>query len=161
MRVERGYDVAPRELLAVLTDKAFLAARSARFGGIGAPKVERVGDALIVTVPRQLPVDAVPGPFRAMVGSGKLVQTDDWSEIDDDKVAGTWTTDVGDIPLDLHGTHEITGTEGGCRYVVTAKVKVRVRFIGGQAEGLVRQRLADLVSRELDFAATWLADKAG
>ena len=157
MRVEHSYVVAPRALLDVLTDERFLAARSARFGGGGTPVVKRSGDdAIVVTVPRKLPVDAVPGPFRSMVGNGNLVQTDTWSEIADDQVAGTWTTDVGDTPLQLNGTHEITATNAGCRYVITAKVKVKVRFIGGQAEGLVRQRLADLVGREMEFAGKWL-----
>lgn len=158
MRVEHSYDVAPKALLDVLTDETFLKARSKRFGGRGAPTVKRHGDAAVVTVPRKLPIDAVPGPFRSMVGSGDLVQTDTWSEITEDRVAGTWTTDVGDTPLELNGTHEITATGDGCSYVVTAKVKVRVRFIGGQAEGLVRQRLTDLVGREMNFAEEWLAD---
>lgn len=157
MRVEHSYDVAPKALLDVLTDEAFLTARSARFGGSGSPTVKRSGDAVVVMVPRKLPVDAVPGPFRSMVGSGDLVQTDTWSEVADDRVTGTWTTDVGDTPLELNGTHEITATNDGCRYVVTAKVKVKVRFIGGQAESLVRQRLSELVGRELKFAEQWLA----
>ncbi|MGB9376316.1 MAG: DUF2505 domain-containing protein [Mycobacteriales bacterium] len=157
MRVEHTYDATPKELLEVLTDQAFLAARSRRFGGDGTPKVRRSGGTILVTVPRKLPLDAVPGPFRGMVGSGQIVQTDTWSEVDEERVSGTWTTDTGDTPLDLDGTHEILATDEGCSYVVTATVKVRVRFIGGQAEGLVRQQLAELVGREQDFAASWLA----
>ena len=160
MRVEHSYDVTPQALLDLLTDEAFLRARSKRFGGSGTPTVTREGDTIVVTVPRKLPLDAVPAPFRGMAGSGDLVQTDTWSDVSDDRVAGTWTTDVGDTPLDLSGTHEITGTADGCSYVVTAKVKVRVRFIGGQAEGMVRQRLADLVSKEMSFAADWLSGEA-
>lgn len=157
MRVEHDYDVSPRALLDVLTDEAFLTARSARFGGSETPSVTGAGDHLVVRVPRQLPVEAVPGPFRGMIGDGKLTQIDTWSEVTDNRVAGAWSTEVGDAPIELNGAHEITATAGGCRYVVTAKVKVRVRFIGGQAEGLVRQRLRDLVAQEQEFAAAWLA----
>jgi len=157
MRVEHVYGVAPRELLDVLTDETFLAARSARFGGSGVPTARKAGPGVVVTVPRQLPVAAVPGPFRSMVGDGQLVQIDTWTEVSDGRATGTWTTDVGGAPLDLHGTHEIVATDDGCRYVVTAEVKVRIRFIGAQVEGLIRQQLADLVSREQGFSAAWLA----
>ncbi len=157
MRVERSYDVAPEALLDVLTDKAFLAARSERFGGSAKPTVDDTGDHVVVRVPRQLPVESVPAPFRGMVGDGKIVQVDNWSEVSSDEVFGTWTTEVGDAPLDLSGRHEITATDGGCRYVMTAAVKVRVRFIGGQAEGMIRQRLSELITAEQDFAADWLA----
>ena len=157
MRVEHAYVVAPQALFGVLTDEAFLSARGSRFGGSAEPTVHRTGATVVVTVPRQLPVDAVPGPFRGMVGNGALLQTDTWSAGTDGRIAGTWTADVGGAPLELHGSHEITATTDGCRYVVTAQVKVRVRFIGGQAEKMVRQRLADLVSAEQEFAAEWLA----
>ncbi len=160
MRVEHRYDVAPRRLFDVLTDEAFLAARSARFGGRGSPSVSRSAGLVVVTTARQLPVDAVPGPFRRFVGSGRVVQTDRWSQIGDDRVAGGWTTDAGDTPLDLHGTHEIAALDDGCSYVVTASEKVNVRFIGGQAEGLVRQHLAELIRHEQAFAADWLARRA-
>jgi len=87
----------------------------------------------------------------------QLVQTDHWTEIADDRVAGSWTTDVHGAPLELSGTHEITTTKDGCRYIVTAEVRVRVRFVGGQAESLIRQQLAGLVSGEQKFTAAWLA----
>jgi len=160
MRVEHDYDVAPGALLAVLTDAAYLAARSARYGGNGDPEVVRSAAEVVVTVARQLPVDAVPAPFRRFAGTGELVQTDTWSELSGDPVRGTWTIDPGDSPLRLAGTHEIAATGTGCRYTVTAEVKVRIRFIGGQVESLVRRQLEELVAKEQEFAETWLADHA-
>jgi len=156
MQVEHAYDVPPRALLDVLTNEEFLRERSKRFGGRGDPSVSRSSDSVVVTIPRQLPVDAVPGPFRRFIGDGALVQTDTWSQIADDRISGTWTADVGKAPLDLRGTHEIVATHGGCRYVVTADVKVKIPFGGGAAEKLVRERLAELVRNEQAFAATWL-----
>jgi hypothetical protein len=157
MQVEHAYDVAPRALLDVLTDDRFLQERGRRYGGRGEPSVQRSGDSIVVTVPRQLPVESVPGPLRRFVGSGALVQTDTWSDITDTRVSGTWTTDVGKAPLMLRGTHEIAATDTGCRYVVTAEVKVKIPFGGGAAERLVRDRLTELISSEQEFAATWLA----
>jgi hypothetical protein len=155
MRVEHDYDVSPGKLLAVLTDEAFLAERSARYGGNGAPTVDRSAGTVVITVPRRLPVDAVPAPFRRFAGDGELVQTDIWSQ-SGDGFSGTWTTDAGSTPLRLEGTHEISPTGGGCRYAVTAEVQVKVPFIGGQVENLVRQQLAELIGKEQQFAATWI-----
>lgn len=157
MRVEHEYDAAPRALLGVLTDEGFLTARSARFGGNGAPTVKRSAGTVVVTVPRLLPVDAVPGPFRRFAGTGELVQTDTWAQMTDDQVSGTWTIDAGDSPLHLSGTHDITATATGCRYAVTAEVEVRIRFIGGQAEGVIRQQLGQLIGAEQEFAESWLS----
>jgi hypothetical protein len=156
MQVEHSYDVPPRVLLDVLTDEGFLRERSKRFGGRDEPSVTRSDGTIVVTVPRHLPVEAVPGPFRRFVGEGTLVQTDTWSHIADDRISGTWTTDVGKAPLALRGTHEIVATGTGSRYVVTADVKVKIPFGGGAAEKLVRERLAELVRNEQAFAAAWL-----
>jgi len=156
MRVEHAYGVPPRALLAVLTDEQFLRERGSRYGGRGEAAVERSDGTVVVRVPRQLPIHGVPAPLRRFVGSGALVQTDTWSHIDDDRVVGTWTADVGRSPLVLHGTHEITATDDGCRYAVTADVKVKIPLGAGTAEKLVRQRLAELVRSEQQFAATWL-----
>ncbi len=62
--------------------------------------------------------------------------------------------------MTLRGTHEITATEGGCRYVVTADVKVKIPFGGGAVENLVRERLAELVHNEQAFVSTWLEGQA-
>ncbi len=157
MRVERDYQVPPAKLFAVLTDEVFLAARSARFGGSAPPTVRRNADTVVVTIPRQLPVESVPAAFRGFVGSGAVVQTETWFPAGDGSARGDWTSDAGNSPLELSGSQEVTATAGGCRYVVTAQVKVRIPFVGGRAEAMVRSQLEDLVGKEQDFAAEWLA----
>jgi len=161
MRAEHEYDVPPARLFAVLTDEGYLAERNARYGGgSGAPSVAASGGAVVVRVPRQLPVDAVPAAFRAFVGSGAVVQVETWTTVPagtGGAAAGTWTTEVGTSPLELGGTQEITATPAGCRHIVTAEVKVRVPFVGKQAENMVRGQLQELVGKEQDFAAEWLA----
>jgi hypothetical protein len=160
MRVEHAYGVPPRALLAVLTDDQFLRERGRRFGGRGDPEVTRSDGTVVVRMPRQLPVDAVPGPLRRFVGDGALLQTDTWSQIADESIAGTWVADVGRAPLVLRGTHEITATGAGCRYAVTAEVKVKIPLGGGAAERLVRQHLEELVRNEQQFAESWLESRA-
>jgi hypothetical protein len=156
-QVEYAYDVPPQALLDVLTDERFLQARSQRFGGSGDPQVDRSGDRIVVRIPRQLPVEAVPGALRRFVGDGRLVQTDTWSQTTGDHVEGRWTTDVGGAPLSLQGTHTVDAADRGSRYVVAAEVKVRIPLAGGAAENLIRQRLSELITSEQEFAASWLA----
>jgi hypothetical protein len=157
MRVEREYSgVAPRALWETMTDLDFLRARSARFGGRSEPAVDRTGAQVVVTTPRQIPMDDVPGPLRRYVGSGALVQTDTWTDVATDHVSGAWTADAGGMPATLTGAHEIVATSGGCRYVVTATVKVHVPLIGGRLAGEVSRHVEDLVRSEQEFLAGWL-----
>lgn len=157
MRVEREYSGAtPRALWEAMTDLAFLRARSVRFGGRSEPTVDRSGGQVVVVTPRQIPLDDVPGPLRRFVGTGALVQTDVWTDVAGDHVNGTWTTDPGGMPATLSGTHEVGATPGGCRYVVTAAVKVHVPLIGGRLAGEVSRHVEELVLNEQEFLAEWL-----
>jgi hypothetical protein len=161
MRIEREYSgVAPRALWEAMTDLDFLSARSTRFGGRSEPDVDRSGGQVVVTTPRQIPMDDVPGPLRRYVGTGALVQTDVWTDVAADQVSGTWTTDPGGMPASLTGTHAIVATPSGCRYVVTATVKVHVPLIGGRLAGEVRKHVEELVRNELEFLAEWLDSQA-
>ncbi len=156
MQVEHAYDVPPRALLDVLTDLDFLRARGRRFGGNGEPAVDRSDDRIVVTVPRRLPVENIPGPLRRFAGDGALVQIDTWTRLSGEHLTGSWDTEVGSAPLELRGAHAIAATAGGCVYTVTADVKVRIPIGGGAATKLVRERLAELTGKELAFTAEWL-----
>ncbi|MGH8869996.1 MAG: DUF2505 domain-containing protein [Actinomycetes bacterium] len=160
MQVEHAYEVEPRALFGVLTDPTFLAARGARFGGTTPPTVHEDGGNTVVRTPRALPLDVVPGPLRRFAGDGTLVQVDEWAAVTGADVHGVWTADVGSVPMDLEGTHEITPHEGGCRYVVTARVKVNVPVVGRAAQKTVDEHLGTLVRTELEFLAEWLRSGA-
>jgi hypothetical protein len=154
--VSREYSIPPSELLEVLTDKAFLDARNTRFGGKAPSTVDRAGEAIVVVTPRQLPLDQVPAAFKSFVGSGELVQTDTWVVGAGDP-SGTWTTDVGGAPVKVFGTHRITTTATGSEYAVEATIKSTIPFIGGAIESQVGGYLKQLITKEQDFAAEWIA----
>jgi hypothetical protein len=155
VQVECAYDVSPPTLLDVLTDPTFLAARGERYGGIGAPKIERTSTTIVVTTTRQLPLDRVPAPFRRFVGNGQAVQVDTWSITDGPGVVGTWTLDTGAAPIDLHGSYTIVDEPPGCRYAVEADVRVHIPVLARRLERQVAEHLADLVRAEQAFAADW------
>src|SRR3954468_1943762 len=95
---EHSYDAPPATLLALWQDPGFLAAASAKFGGIGTPTVEEAGDRTLVLSERQLPLDKVPSFLRRFVGTGTLQQVDDWPRAaapgepppDPSTIEGTW-----------------------------------------------------------------------
>lgn len=146
----------PAELIEVLLDPAFLAARSARYGGIGAPTVTAVAAGVEVRTARQLPIDHVPSAFRRFVGDGRVEQVDTWPPVDGDRVVGSWTLDTGKAPIELHGSHTVSGQDDGCAYVVTADVRVSVPVIAGRLSRQVEAYLAQLVAAEQAFLADWL-----
>jgi hypothetical protein len=169
MRVERRYADPPAALFAVLTDLGFLRARSERFGGRGEPTLAREPGAVVVTVPRQLPLAQVPGALRRYVGDGRLVQVERWARptaadgaadqsADWTRVEADWRVDPGKAPLTLRGRHEITVVDGGCVHQVIVDLRVRVPLAGGAIAKQVGGHLADLVAREQAFAADWLRD---
>jgi hypothetical protein len=165
MRVERRFADPPAALFAVLTDLRFLRARGERFGGRGEPVLASEPGALVVTVPRQLPLRQVPGPLRRYVGDGRLTQIERWTPPAADApvdagIGAAWRVDPGGAPLTLTGRHEITPVDGGCVHLVTADVRVRVPLAGAAIAKQVSGYLADLVAREQAFAADWLRDHA-
>ena len=159
MLVSHEYTVSPAELLRVLTDQAFLDARAAKFGGSAPSTVQRSDDSVVITTPRQLPMDEVPAAFKSFVGSGELVQTDTWVTGSGD-ASGSWTTDVGGAPVKVSGTHSIKATATGCEYAVDATVKSSIPFLGGAIESQVAGFLKTLVANEQQFAAEWIASRA-
>lgn len=160
MQVEHTYPIAPRELFGVLVDPAFLKARAARFGGAGEPTVEHDAGVVVVTTPRQLPLERVPGSARRLVGDGRVEQVDRWEQIDDDQVSGEWSTMVGRAPITMRGTHEIVPADGaGSAYTVTINVDVHVPVIGGRLSHEVEGHLENLVRTEQQFTAEWIAQR--
>lgn len=159
MLVSHEYAVSPAELLEVLTEQAFLDARAAKFGGSAPSTIERSEESVVITTPRQLPMDEVPAAFKSFVGSGELVQTDTWVTGAGDP-SGFWTTDVGGAPVKVSGTHSIKATGAGCEYAIDATVKSSIPFLGGAIESQVAGFLKTLIGKEQAFAADWIAARA-
>jgi hypothetical protein len=156
VQVEHRYAAGPGDLFAVLTDPAFLAARSERYGGVGRPTVSRSGSVVEVRAVRQLPLEKVPSPFRRFVGDGRVEQVDTWATSDAARVTGTWTLDTGRAPITLRGSHDIGADGDGCRYVVTAEVRVSVPVVAGRLSQQVERYLSQLIAAEQAFLADWL-----
>jgi Protein of unknown function (DUF2505) len=140
----------------VLVDPAFLQARSARYGGVGAPSVSRSGSTVEVRTIRQLPLDHVPSAFRRFVGDGRVEQVDRWQADGAPDVTGVWVLETGRAPIELHGEHVVSTDRSGSRYVVTANIRVTVPVVAGRLSRQVESYLSQLIASEQKFLAEWL-----
>lgn len=154
------YPVPPTDLLDALGNLDYLAARSARFGGVGTPTVEASDDAVVITSIRQLPMDKIPAAIKGLVGDGQITQVDTWTRqpASDGSLTGTWRANLGTAPADIGGDYTIVPTDDGSSYSCNINVKVKVPFIGGKIEQQVRGYLDYIVSKEQQFLANWLSE---
>jgi hypothetical protein len=154
------YSVSPTTLLDALANHDYLAARSARFGGVGTPTTEITDDEVAITSVRQLPMDKIPSAIKGLVGDGQITQVDTWSRepAPDGGLTGSWRADLGTAPADIGGQYTIDPTPDGCSYSCSIHVKVKVPFIGGKIEQQVRGYLDHLVTKEQHFLADWLSE---
>lgn len=154
--LERSFPAPPRALVETLISEAYLAARSAALGGTGTPALTYDGDVAVVRFPRRLPLDDVPGPLRALAGSGELVQVERWETVADDRCTAVWHTESA-LPGKVDGTYEVVAAGSGSTYRVVATAKVSVPLVGGRLSGEVEGHVARLIEAEFDFLATWPA----
>jgi len=157
VQAEESYRCSPRHLLDVLTDQAFLTARGLRLAGTAdLPTVDRNDDEVRLTIPRLLPVEEVPAPFRKLVGDGRVVQRDVWS-LSEVPIRGHWVAETGRSSIELGGTMQISGLNGGSSYSVTARIAVGIPLLGRPAEKLAAPSLAELLATEQRFLTDWLS----
>jgi len=152
------YSISPSALLDALANLDYLAARSERFGGVGAPTTELSDGSVVITAVRQLPMDKIPGPIKGLVGDGKITQVDTWSTIPDAEqtLLGSWRADLGTAPAVIGGDYSIESTIDGSSYSCSVNVKVKVPFVGGKIEQQVRGYLDYLITKEQAFLDDWL-----
>lgn len=156
MHVQHDYSATPERLRDTLIDVDFLAALGERFGGVGEAVTESGDSSITVVSRRQLPLEYVPAAARAFVGDGVVTQTDLWSLDSDDPVDGSWSAQLDGAPATMGGGYTIAATDVGCRYIVTAEVKVRIPIIGGRVESEIRRYLSSLIVKQMEFTSDWL-----
>lgn len=156
-----SYPVPPEHLLSTLQDADYLAARQARFAGVGEPAVTASDGEVVVTTVRQLPMDKIPGAIKGFVGDGQITQVDTWADGLDAAGAahGIWRGEVSTAPADIGGTYLVCPDGDGSRYDIDVRVKVKVPLIGAKIEQQVRGYLDHIIAKEQDFLAEWLRDQ--
>ena len=132
--------------------------RSERLGGTAPPTVAVESAVTVVTFPRRLPLDDVPGPLRSLAGGGELVQVERWHLVSDERCAATFTTESA-MPGTVMGTYEVLSDGDGATFTVVASATIRVPLIGGRIAKEVEGHVVNLVEAEMDLAAEYLANR--
>jgi hypothetical protein len=154
--VERTFDRSPRALVEGMFTPEYGAARSAALGGTDPITIARSDGVVTVRFPRRIPLDTLPGPLRALAGSGDVVQIERWDRVDDERCTATWETESS-MPGRVSGTFDVVPAPGGgATYRIVATAKVSVPLIGGRISGEVEGHVVRLIEAEMDFAAEWL-----
>jgi hypothetical protein len=155
--VERTFARSPRALVEGMFTPEYTAARSAALGGTDPITVDRAGGVVTVRFPRRLPMNDIPGPLRALAGSGEVVQVERWDRVDDERCTATWETESA-MPGKVSGTFEVLPAPGGgATYRIVATAKVNVPLVGGRIGSEVEGHVVRLIEAEMDFAERWLA----
>ena len=147
----RTYAVPPADLVALLLDPDFVAAKARRSGDVGAPTVSRSGSTAHLVIPRRVPAEGVPAAFRPFVPP-TVTQIEDWV-IDDNGAEARWRVEASGTPAQVVGTHAIRAAGGGSEHVIDGSVTVSVPFVGGKAEKMLSDFLEQLCADEEAFAA--------
>lgn len=160
LQARHEYDSDAADVFAMLTDKAFLAAKLRDRGDTDVQVLEcgpGAGGFRIVT--RRMVALDVPGFARRFLRpSNKVTQTDVWSDADSAGTrTGTWQVEASGVPVAMTGTMTLTGTPGHSVEEIDGEVTSGVPFIGGQLAGFVGRAAADNLAAEHAFALRWLA----
>jgi hypothetical protein len=154
------YPVGPDDVLAVLTDEAFLRERADALGArVQEVQTTRDGDGARTTVRLVSPTTGIPPVFARFVGTEvTVVDRQTWSP---DGAAGHRATL--DVRAQIFGrTAGITGerrllaVEGGTRSTVTGEAEVDAPLVGRQAEAAVRELAVVVLRREHEVLQRWL-----
>lgn len=156
--VERHLPSGAAEVFGACTDSDYLREKMAAFGGEGVATVVASGEATVVRLPRRLPTESVPGPFRRVVGDGRVVQVEHWIH-DGGGYWADWHTEGQKLPGELKGSMSLRDEGLGCAYTVTGSISVKMAFVGGTAERLISDALGKLLDKELEFLEAWLRER--
>ena len=106
------------------------------------------GDAVTLVMSRRLP-PGVPGFLQKFLPADpRVTTTDTWGPAHEGGRSGTWTADLGGVPVALGGTMRIEPIAGGSRYTIEGEVRVSVPLIGGKAESYIAEQITKLARAE-------------
>ena len=139
------------EVFALLTSPEWVARRAARFrdGSAVVRREARPDGGLLLAVSRELPQGAPGFLAKLLPKDGRVVQTDEWSPLDDSGArAGTWRAEIAGAPARLGGTLRIEPSGTGSQYLVVGEAKVSVPLVGGRAEAFIAEMVGKLGTAE-------------
>ncbi|WP_199430977.1 DUF2505 domain-containing protein [Qaidamihabitans albus] len=147
------------DVLAAQTDESALRARLAEIGGVNATLEEHAAtpDGVRYVLLQGVPAEKLPQVVRT-VHKGDLVvrREHTWSGAGD-RYTGTIAARVSGVPGEITARTELTAEGTATVQRTRGEAKVRIPLVGGRLEGFIAEQVSDLLEREADFTAKWLA----
>ncbi|MBQ0753814.1 MAG: DUF2505 domain-containing protein [Gammaproteobacteria bacterium] len=148
MKVERklNYPVSARQLVDILTDKAFFAARfeMSAIENYHFDTFEKVGDELVIRVRQEVSLRPgnVPVFARKFIGNAySLMQEYIWTETECEPYHAHYRFAVGNAPVDVSGSISVTDHDGKAQQIIRVNVTSSVPLIGNKIAALVAEKV--------------------
>jgi hypothetical protein len=95
-------------------------------------------------------------------GDVAIRRKETWGPVTDGAATATLVSSIDDTPVHISGTAELSpiAESGGARVDFQITVQVRVPLLGGKVERLIGNNLGELIYREQQFTAEWIAKNA-
>lgn len=149
------------DVYTVMVDPDFLRARLRQMGGPGAALLEHKADADGARYALRHGLDAKDLPsFVASFLPGTIVieRTETLRREQPGRYTGTVAVTIAGTPASASGAMRLADlAAGGSEFDVRADVTVSVPFVGGKIEGIVAEKVKELMAAETRFTMDWLA----
>ena len=154
------YPASVEQVYAVFTDEHYWRARLADSGAdVVALDSMTVGPdgGVDITTTQGIHREKLPA-LAAQFHPGNLdvARHETWRPVRDGKACAQVTGKVVGAPAKLSGDAILAPTAGGCELRLTATVRVDIPLVGGKIESFIGGQLAELMTTEQRFTATWL-----
>lgn len=159
------YDADLERVGALLADEAFVQAKVRATGALS-HQVDVVGrstEAFTVTTRRQMPTDAVPTQFRALLGAGLEVrQVEAWEAPEPGVRHGTVVVEITGVPVRLSGTTRLVALEDGTTTQhYDGELRATIPLFGSAVEEATAGAIRAAIEAEERTAAAWLGQEQG
>lgn len=160
---EAVYTADVARVLAILTDKAFLAEYAKEIGATDWDiDVEASGEAtggVRTRLRLSVPTDRIPAAFRRFVPPTlEIVEARDWPGTSGGELVGNVAVDtaVGKHDAQVRGTVALTAVPEGTRFSMTGDVVVHLPLVGGRAAGLLKDLIVRVLGNQTTVVNRWI-----
>ncbi len=161
LRIDLHYPAGPEEVLAMLSDEAFLGRVATATGSLSHEASARIdGDRVSTRLHRVLP-PRVPDYVRRFVGDTlDVIETIEWAAaLPDSSRTGRLEVVIAKAPVHMHGSTTLARNAAATRQVIEFEVRANLPFIGGKIERSAADAVRAAARKQEQVGAEWLAGR--
>lgn len=156
------FDGSLADVFAAVAGEEALRARLEALGGDDAKLLSYTaeGDSVRYELQHGIKAAKLPQAVRALHKGDIIVhRTQTWKR-SGDEYTGRSDVGVGGVPGEIGASTYLTAKDGKVLLRTTGEVVVRIPLFGGRIEEFVSEQVVNLLRREDEFTAQWLAEHA-